>query len=601
MSQRIPVGALLWLIASTSWAIAEKSLPASPAQTDWFSELPGEPSATWNPHFLDWTRTLYQVIAKKAPFVSAVPEMAIHLEDGPGIVFLSVSDGRSAASIGMGAAENISEAVNEALAATRKAMNSDPGDRFWLKVDVVVSAREIKLDAENRDVQPVLEGLAFENVSFLPQRARLLGIVDYKGKVQEERLTEILKEKGMPNLPGRAWAFRTVSYFRGPSDAYNLYRSHPLRPVPKREDLDAFKGTLSNAATLAGEYLIRVTNKDGSFNYRYYPDEDRVSGSYNLLRHAGTCYSMYELYRVTWNRELLRAANNAMSYLPQFIKPYGKSNSTILCLVDDNGEVKLGLAGLAVIAWVEQMKAAGNKKQLPMAQALARYIRASQLSSGKFISKRTYSTGKASDFESRYYPGEAILALVRLYSFDRDPAWLDVAEKAAKYLITRSETTENTAELIHDHWLLYGLNELYRHRPDSMYLKRAFRTAQSMHARQVRQSEYSDHLGGFPNPPRITSTATRSEGLVATWHLAKDFGFHKEAEHILDTLVKATAYQLRGQYGPESAMYFKRPDKVLGGFRNSMTGYDIRIDYVQHNLSAMLGLHRILTPGKIGQ
>ncbi|MDP6115108.1 MAG: hypothetical protein QGG53_24870, partial [Planctomycetota bacterium] len=378
MSQRIPVGALLWLIASTSWAIAEKSLPASPAQTDWFSELPGEPSATWNPHFLDWTRTLYQVIAKKAPFVSAVPEMAIHLKDRPGIVFLSVSDGRSAASIGMGAAENISEAVNEALAAARKAMNSDPGDKFWLKVDVVISAREIKLDAENREVQPVLEGLAFENVSFLPQRARLLGIVDYKGKVQEERLTEILKEKGMPNLPGRAWAFRTVSYFRGPSDAYNLYRSHPLRPVPKREDLDAFKGTLSNAATLAGEYLIRVTNKDGSFNYRYYPDEDRVSGSYNLLRHAGTCYSMYELYRVTWNRELLRAANNAMSYLPQFIKPYGKSNSTILCLVDDNGEVKLGLAGLAVIAWVEQMKAAGNKNQLPMAQALARYIRASQ-------------------------------------------------------------------------------------------------------------------------------------------------------------------------------------------------------------------------------
>jgi hypothetical protein len=595
MYQRIQAVALLWLSVSTARIYTEESIPAPAPQADAFAKLPSESSTTWNQDFLDWTKTLYKVISTDAPFVSAVPESAIHLKEGPGIVFLSVSDGRTAAAVGMGSAETIAEAMNVALAAVRKAMKSEPGDRFWLKVDVAVSAREIDLAAKAVTLKPVLEGLAIGSVSFLPEQVSILGMADYKGRLQPDRLAEILKEKGIATPPEKAHAFKTVSYFRGPGDAYFLYRSHPLLPAPAKEQIENFSKSLTHAATLAGEYLIRVTNKDGSFDYRYYPGKDRNSGSYNLLRHAGTCYSMFELYQVTWNRDLLSKAERAMKYLPQFVKPFGKSNSGTLCLVDENGEVKLGLAGLAVIAYVEQMRATGQKKQLQMAQALARFIKASQLSSGKFISKRTYSTGKVSDFESRYYPGEAILALVRLYSIDRDPTWLDVAEKAAKYLITQSETEEHTTNLIHDHWLLYGLNELYRHRPDSMYMKRAFRTAQSMSARQVRQSEYPDHLGGFPNPPRITSTATRSEGLVATWHLATDFGYHKEANHILNTLVKATAYQLRGQYGPESAMYFRRPYKALGGFRNSITGYSIQIDYVQHNLSALLGLHRILT------
>lgn len=595
MYQRISSIVLLCFLASSAWASAEESDPISPAKSDWISRLPREYSATWNQAFLDWTKTLYQAISTGTPVVSAVPESAIHLKEGPGIAFLSVSDGKTAAKVAMGAADTISGAMNNSLAAVRKAIKKNPGDKFWLKVDVAVSASEFDPTAGKASLKPLLEGLAFETICFLPEQVRLLGIVDYRGHVQQKQLAKVLQENGVSTSPSKAWAFRTVSYFRGPSDAYFLYRSHALGEVPTKETLEAFTIKLADSAARAGEYLLRMANKDGSFDYRYYPDKDRDSADYNLLRHAGTCYSMFELYRVTENRELRHTAERAMKYLPQFIKQFGKSNSGILCLVDEDNEIKLGLAGLAVIAYVEQMKATSSKKQLSTAQALARYIKASQLSSGKFISKRSYSTGKASDFESRHYPGEAILALVRLHSLDHDPSWLDVAEKAAKYLITESETEENTADLIHDHWLLYGLNELYRHRPDSMYLKRAFRTAQSMHARQTRKSEYPDQLGGFPTPPRTTSTATRSEGLAATWHLANDFGFQEEAERILDTLIRATAYQLRGQYGPESAMYFKSPQRVIGGFRNSMTEYEIRIDYVQHNLSAILGLHKILT------
>ncbi len=48
------------------------------------------------------------------------------------------------------------------------------------------------------------------------------------------------------------------------------------------------------------------------------------------------------------------------------------------------------------------------------------------------------------------------------------------------------------------------------------------------------------------------------------------------------------------QLGPESAPYLSRPDLALGGFRRSLTHWEIRVDYVQHNISALLGSEILL-------
>ena len=54
------------------------------------------------------------------------------------------------------------------------------------------------------------------------------------------------------------------------------------------------------------------------------------------------------------------------------------------------------------------------------------------------------------------------------------------------------------------------------------------------------------------------------------------------------------AFQLQTQFRPESVLYVSDPQRALGGFRRSLTNYEIRIDYVQHNISSLLGLYRIL-------
>ena len=147
--------------------------------------------------------------------------------------------------------------------------------------------------------------------------------------------------------------------------------------------------------------------------------------------------------------------------------------------------------------------------------------------------------------------------------------------------------------LIHDHWLLYGLNDLYRQRPNELYLNHAFRIANAIIQSQNRDPLYPDWLGSYYDPPRSTPTATRSEALYAAYQLARDYSDWDFAQKVLGAFYLDVSFQLQTQFRPESVMYLDDPQRALGGFHRSLTDYEIRIDYVQHNISSLVGLFKI--------
>ena len=53
-------------------------------------------------------------------------------------------------------------------------------------------------------------------------------------------------------------------------------------------------------------------------------------------------------------------------------------------------------------------------------------------------------------------------------------------------------------------------------------------------------------------------------------------------------------FQLQAQYLPELAMHLPRPQQALGGFRHNAASGEVRIDYVQHEISSLLSLAAIL-------
>ncbi|MCZ6879035.1 MAG: hypothetical protein O7G29_12920 [Acidobacteria bacterium] len=342
-----------------------------------------------------------------------------------------------------------------------------------------------------------------------------------------------------------------------------------------------------SAAVRGGQYLTREVDPEGKFTYSYLPKTDEVPEDYNILRHAGTLYSMLELYDVTKDAVLLQAAQQALEYLSESALPCELDGQGQVCIVEDE-EVKLGGNALAAVALAKYIEVSGDRSRLRDLIAWGQMIQALQYQNGSFIRQFTYPEGENTGFVSEYYPGEALLALVRIYAQDPDQGWLDTAEKGAQYLINVRDAGLSVGEVTHDHWLLYALNELYRHRPDPLYLNHAMRIAQTIVLAQNRDPEFQDWLGSYYRPPRSTPTATRSEGLCATYQLARDFETSLSAPDILESMELGIAFQLQTQFRPESVLYVRDPQRSLGGFHYSLTNFRIRIDYVQHNISSLL-------------
>ncbi|HEV3364795.1 MAG TPA: hypothetical protein VG795_11790 [Acidimicrobiia bacterium] len=334
------------------------------------------------------------------------------------------------------------------------------------------------------------------------------------------------------------------------------------------------------AAQAGGDYLVNNMYDDGSFVYEYDPVTDEVSDGYNILRHAGTTYSLLELYEATSDRQYLASGEEGIAYLINQVMPC-PTVPAAACVVED-AEVKLGGNGLAILALAKHAEVTGAKDHLELTERLAAFIAGVQSPSGEFAVHKI-TNGVVDDFKSEYYPGEAMFGLAKLSQLSGDRRWLDAAHNGARWIITVRDAGVPTDELPHDHWFLYALNELAKDKQDPLYVDHAKKLTEAIAAAQHvgLTGEKKDWNGGYYDPPRSTPTATRNEGLGAAYELFSRAGETAHANVAKDTMERGIEFTLRTQH----------PD---GGFHESLDEYAVRIDYVQHNISALLAFDRIL-------
>lgn len=585
------------MIAGTSALAAETSPP-------WFDALidvePLSPAAE---------EELVRAVAQAFLDPSAALELPLALtsDKAPRFIFASLSDGRGRARVVRGAG------VGAADAARRLLEERDPeASVSWVKVDLVRQVvRETGLSQDRSlNLPPDLFGLAFEpevGAAFLPGELVADGLIDSNQRLKLKSIAALLDVVSQAEALGRAaglrslvaYRFSTSSFFSDGGSVVQLYRDH-------RQVDDLTPELLLEAARQGGEYLTRAVRRDGRFVYSYEAQTNDLSRSYNILRHAGTIYSMLELYEVTNDPELLEAAERAMDFLLGTIEscpvnPEIGGDPEAVC-VFEKGFVKLGGNALTIIALAKHAEVTGSNRQMRLIERLVLWLLSTQNDRGEFVAHKVHRSGELDDHISQYYPGEALLALLRASrlrdsrrqsSVAEDP-WLDATALGARWLIEVRDRGVPDDRLNHDHWLLYALNELYRRRPEPLVQAHARRITSAILGLQNRRPLYPDWQGSYYVPPRSTPTATRSEGLAAAYFLERDFGTSERVEELLKGLQLGTRFQLGTQLGPESLFYLPAPQRALGGFRRSLDSYEIRIDYVQHNISALLLLRQIL-------
>ncbi|HOI53714.1 MAG TPA: hypothetical protein PLP01_00525 [Phycisphaerae bacterium] len=573
----------------------------------WFDDL-GEPAPVSREDGKRLAARIHAHLAARGQGKAQAPALpeSLAADAAPRIVLLSLSDGRTGAQVVLGTGQGMAAAVEAAVARAVPLVPSD-APRLWLKLDIVTAVEAgVDLDpVTGRRLDRSLQGFAFDRRSqivFLPEQVVAHHLADDKGRLWPQSIVRYLKPSSprgsafldafrRPQLTGVL--FRTQAFFSDGAATVALFRGHVVR-----DDLPPLSSqALLEASRRAGDYLVRAIDDQGRFDYLLAapqgPSGD-AADDYNILRHAGTVYSLLELHEADRQEPILAAAERGIAHLLKHVASAPGGDEAVRCIVE-GGVAKLGGNALAVVALAQHARVTGRRDHVETMRRLGRWMVSLQDADGRFrMHSMTVPEGRDTGFQSQYYPGEAILALLRLNAVDPAPVWLDAAEKGARWLITVRDAQVADNRLNHDHWLLYALNELYRIRRDELFLKHAQRLARVIVAAQIRDAEPPDWCGGYLNPPRSTPTATRTEGLCAAWRLERDFGRPEQARDLLGALCRGAEFVQRTQLGPESVLYADDPQRWLGGFRGSLTDMTVRIDYVQHSLSAMLGLRQIL-------
>jgi hypothetical protein len=386
--------------------------------------------------------------------------------------------------------------------------------------------------------------------------------------------------------------------------------SSPAGAVPTAE--------LDRAIRDAGDYLIRHCQTSGRFVYRTYLDGRQADLKYNLLRHAGSIYALTQFHDLTRSETALTTMVRATRWLcREFVGPV--EGHTGLLAVWTRPEqlghrqpwgavqAKLGGAALALLALQRVEARAPDTVPRATLEGLAEFIVFMQYQDGRFCSKFYPDIGRSDSWTSLYYPGEAMLALMTYGGSSEGDRWHGAAVRGMEHL-SRARITAGIVPP--DHWALLATEPLLvsLDRPGAdparrgLLLEHAKRICRLMLGTQELSPDRPRHLGGFTADGRTCPTAIRLEGLIAAHRVLREAdgelrrgieaACHLGARFLLRSQVQSG--ELCGGI-PRAAC--AKPDTPGNRAFNSRVP-EIRIDYVQHALSAFIGYRHAFVDGK---
>jgi hypothetical protein len=394
---------------------------------------------------------------------------------------------------------------------------------------------------------------------------------------------------------GKLSSFRTRSFVEGPPTQpgpWPVFRGNVLsEPVAA----PALRQSLLDAA----RYLVRSIGPDGRYCYVYSAREDRCEQDYNLLRHTGTTYSLYQLAGLFRLPELLGPAERTTEWLRAQTREVEGDPTRAYLLEGDTA--KLGAAGLAVLALVEREQVLRDGRDRELLAKLGRFLVSQQNSDGYFQSFfRWRADLDVPAHNSIYYPGEALLALVRFYRMAPDPSLLDAATRGAGFLVHRRWRWGGMELFVPpDAWLGQALAELDTLTQADWLRDYAYRIVEVTDLSMLTDSDGAspDLVGGpasGPIFPGVTPAGARNEATTAVWKMARRRGEVEHAARLRELALLSARFQLSQQFRANNSYFLPEPLRARGGFRATAVDHRIRIDYVQHNVTGLLGVLEML-------
>jgi len=587
------IGAALALCATAPGCVCGDGAPRrDPARdTATFGQL-GESKETLDP-YLALARAI--VAHTEKPSVPAAPGRR---------VFLTMYPERAPRVTTTALADDLGKAVT--IAAEAVARGDAGAAPFRLELDVVTDAEPIARNG----IATTWGDLGIDGFALSSGRTGFGYVLPaemlYEKRFESGKKPKLADDKLLETIRGRAGSPQSDEMFykfrvRAVVESASRDKVLPLRRGAIDRQVGASADELLASVRAGADYLCRIMDDNGRYAYMVHPVDARPDNSYGVLRHAGTTFALFEAFGEFKTPLYQEKGEKALAYLKKRFEGGVSPDGPLAYILDtqDEEQQKVGGAGLALLAFTEHAKTTGKRDEMNVMRSLARFIVSAQYPDGRFKANRDLEReGKAPPGpplkkELIYYVGEAIFGLMKLWAIDPDDRWLEAAKKGADYCVDTRDATTTDETQEHDHWLSYALSELYKVTKKPSYAEHAFKIARAILLKQHgKEAPATDFIGAFYNEAPSTPASTRLEAFGADIATARAAG--KDDAWLVGPAETMAKFIRAQQLDADAAFFARDPARVLGGVRESLFNYDIRIDYVQHAMSAWLHLARLL-------
>ncbi|HUT85238.1 MAG TPA: hypothetical protein VMW66_00205 [Elusimicrobiales bacterium] len=344
-------------------------------------------------------------------------------------------------------------------------------------------------------------------------------------------------------------------------------------------------------------FFNHFNTSKGHLNYLYYPHIDEYADSNNHIRQLASLWMMAKIKNFNDQFKPKGIVNKIRYYIRQY--KFGKFiKKTIKLYLENVYELptytylktddKAVIANNAFII-MALCEFKNYPKWLELSKKFADAIVVNQKSDGEY---NTYFESPSTSGKN-YYPGEAMLALMKIYEITKDEKYLDSVKKAFGHYRDYWRKNKNTAFVpwhTQAYYLLYGYTQ-DKELADFIFEMNDWLTSNY----QIKKSPYDDAVGGFAKNSKYPSSYSYvfMEGVLDAYKLALTIGDKKHIKLYQPTAAYGTRFVLQSQFTSENSFYFKNPPLVVGGFRSSVLNNTLRIDNVQHASAVLIKAYNL--------
>ena len=376
----------------------------------------------------------------------------------------------------------------------------------------------------------------------------------------------VIEKSGLSEPPYYWVRYDCATWFAGPEQVSLTIGGF----APPHEELPRTQELVRHHADLHIQYLLRHLREDGTFYSGYQPFHNRLYESPDLARGAHGAWVLARAARIFGDDDLKSAADKVIDSLLAKVVCDGDDVS----LRDPNATVaEISFLLLAL----SNLPADDSRREL-MEKLASTLWRRVELPHGRILTHYA-ADDAAPDAYQDYFPGQVLLALAVACEAKVSPIDQQRLRKSFQYYRHRFRYKRHFGQAS---WLLQAFSKWSQLTDEPDFTSFIFEMADWLLGYQQAKTGgfINDHQPGAPG----YTTAVYLEGVAAVLSVADE----DRSQTYFDSLSRGFAFLDRLIIQERDSAIIPNPDFAIGGLRQGINYSEIRTDFVQHSLSAIL-------------